>query len=290
MGTLYCVKCLNHSTTSGVDLSFHFAKKHSTTEPKDIQKNHQCVEDFLSFKSFQLHRLKNTGATRASEAKTFDILYIRGDVKDDTLQEELDTCKHSFIDSEMRHGDTEFLTLQWILCTRTWWLKSWIWCLLVSNVQNIWMLFLASFLKMWRLAVVVTKATRKRNTLMKQSELVATMEDLKENWEVGEQHWCFWILHETASKQKLDVFQTAECDVFLCTIQAKSCRLYKQCFSWSTHQKLFSHLFTFWKEHQKNLHQYFVSLQISESPIVFLLTGRVLINWNKRRFNFLVPT
>ena len=123
-GTLCYAKGSNFSTTCQTDLSFHIAKKHSTTELKNAQKCRPCGKDFHCFFSLRLHRQKFHGANSRSEAKIIEIKRILKDVDDRSLQEELKLCKNFLSTLGWRMGYTESLILQWVLLTRFCWIKS----------------------------------------------------------------------------------------------------------------------------------------------------------------------
>ena len=50
------------------------------------------------------HKRKEHGAQRGSGAQSVDVAQLMGDVYDNSLKEELETCKHFLVDSEMENG------------------------------------------------------------------------------------------------------------------------------------------------------------------------------------------
>ena len=101
-GTLYCPKYPNFSTKSGDDLTYHFAKQHSATGPSMTYKCKECHEEIPGF--YVLHHHKNTqhGTQIRFGASNIDVDDIVGDVDDQSLREELQSCRHLLVDSEIR--------------------------------------------------------------------------------------------------------------------------------------------------------------------------------------------
>ena len=116
---LYCTICPISSTRCQANLSFHMAKKHSTTETKNVQKCHPCGKDFPSFYVLRWHRQMSLGASSRSEAIGFDIRLLLGEVDDQSLQKELKICKHYLDDSEMENGRHRNFNFQWIFWVHT---------------------------------------------------------------------------------------------------------------------------------------------------------------------------
>ena len=81
-GTLYCTHCPNFSTLSLDDLNNHIAKQHSAKQHKNTQHGKQ-----IGF-----------------GASNIDVEDIVGDVDDQSLREELHSCKHFLVDSEIQKG------------------------------------------------------------------------------------------------------------------------------------------------------------------------------------------
>ena len=103
-GTLYCTQCPNFSTLSQDDLNYHIAKQHSVAGPSKTYKCKLCYAEFPG--SYALRQYKNTqhGTQIGLGASNIDVEDILGDVDDQSLREELQSCKHFLVDSEMQKG------------------------------------------------------------------------------------------------------------------------------------------------------------------------------------------
>ena len=103
-GTLYCPECPNFSARSREDLNYLIAKKHSAAGPKS---NHTCKEwsfEFPSFYSLRHHKqCYHTAETTSSEANA-DMQSIADAGDDKSLEEELESCRHLLVDSEIQKG------------------------------------------------------------------------------------------------------------------------------------------------------------------------------------------
>ena len=73
----------------------HLAKKHSKATARVICKCKKSDKNFYSFHFLQEHKLKEYGAHRGSRARKFDMTQLVGDSDDNSLKEELETCKQS---------------------------------------------------------------------------------------------------------------------------------------------------------------------------------------------------
>ena len=100
---MYCAKYSDSSTASLADLSFHIAKKYSSTESKKVDKCHPCSKKISSFYFLRLDRQKVHGEIEGSEAKSIDDRHILGHVDDDGFEEDLKTCKYFLLNSEMKN-------------------------------------------------------------------------------------------------------------------------------------------------------------------------------------------
>ena len=103
-GTLYCTQCPNFSTLSRDDLNYHVAKKHSVPRPTITNKCKLCHAEFPGF--YGLRQNKNTqhGTPFGFEANNIDVEDIVGDVDDQSLREEVESCTHVLTDTEMEIG------------------------------------------------------------------------------------------------------------------------------------------------------------------------------------------
>ena len=103
-GTLYCPKRPNFSTKSGDDINFHIAKKHSVRRPSIRYKCKLCHAEFTGFYALRQHKNTQHGTKIGFGANNIDVEDLVGDVDDQSLREELESCKHFLIDTEMENG------------------------------------------------------------------------------------------------------------------------------------------------------------------------------------------
>ena len=103
-GTLYCPKCPNFSTKSRDDLNYHFAKKHSVPRPSITYKCKLCHAEFPCFYALRQHKNTQHGTQIGFGANNIDVKDIVGDIDDQILREELESCKHFLTDTEMENG------------------------------------------------------------------------------------------------------------------------------------------------------------------------------------------
>ena len=99
--TFYCSQCPNFSTLYPDDLKYHVAKKHSNPRPSITYKCKLCHAEFPGF--FASRQNKNTqhGTQIGFGASNIDVEDIVGDVDDQSLREELESCKHFLTDTEI---------------------------------------------------------------------------------------------------------------------------------------------------------------------------------------------
>ena len=114
VGTLYSTQCPTFSTKSQNDLNYHIAKKHSAPKHDIAFKCKLCYQEFPGF--YALRQDKNTqhGTQVGFGASNIDVEDIVGDVDDQSLREELESCKHFLTDTEMetaRHKVFNFAML-----------------------------------------------------------------------------------------------------------------------------------------------------------------------------------
>ena len=104
-GTLFCPKCPNFSTKSRDGLNYHIAKQHSAAKPSKTYKCKLCHAEFLGFYT-RLRQHKNTqnGTQIRFGASNIDVEDIVGDVDDQSLREELQSCRVFLVDSEKQKG------------------------------------------------------------------------------------------------------------------------------------------------------------------------------------------
>ena len=103
-GTLYCPKCLNFSTKSRDDVIYHIAKQHSAAGASKTYNCNLCHAEFPGFYALRQHRNTQHGKQIGFGASNIDVEDIVGDVDDQSLREELQSCRHFLVDSEMQKG------------------------------------------------------------------------------------------------------------------------------------------------------------------------------------------
>ena len=103
-GTLYCTQCSNCSTLSQDDLNYHVAKKHSVPRPSITYKCKLCHAEFPGFYALRQHKNTQHGTQIGFGASNIDVEVIVGDVDDQILREDLESCKHFLTDTEMGNG------------------------------------------------------------------------------------------------------------------------------------------------------------------------------------------
>ena len=104
VGTLYCTHCSNFSTKSQNDLNYHIAKKHSAPKPDITFKCKLCFQEFPGFYALRQHRNTQHGMQIGSGTRDVDVEHIVGDVEDHSLREELRSCQHFLVDSELERA------------------------------------------------------------------------------------------------------------------------------------------------------------------------------------------
>ena len=103
-GKLYCTQCPNFSTLSQDDLIHHIAKKHSAPRPSITYKCKLRHAKFHGFYALGQHKKIQHGTQLGFAANNVDVEDIVGDVDDQSLREELESCKHFLTDTEMENG------------------------------------------------------------------------------------------------------------------------------------------------------------------------------------------
>ena len=103
-GTLYCTQCPNFSTKSRDALNYHIAKQHSAAGPSKTYKCTLCRSEFPGFYALRQHKNTQHGKQIGFGASNFDVDFIVGDVDDQSLREELQSCRHFLVDSEIQKG------------------------------------------------------------------------------------------------------------------------------------------------------------------------------------------
>ena len=86
------------------DLNYHIAKKHSAPKNDITFMCKVCFQEFPGFYALRQH--KNTQHTMqiGSRTRDVDVEHIVGDVEDHSLREELRSCQHFLVDSEIERA------------------------------------------------------------------------------------------------------------------------------------------------------------------------------------------
>ena len=100
VGTLYCTQCPNFSSKSQIDLNYHNAKKQSAPKLDVTFKCRLCCQEFPEL--YVLRQYRNTQhGTQIGSERDVDVEHIVEDVEDHILREELRSCQHFLVDSEL---------------------------------------------------------------------------------------------------------------------------------------------------------------------------------------------
>ena len=102
---MYCPKFPNFSTKTRDDLNYHIAKQHNVAGPSITYKCKLCHAEFPGFYALRQHKNTQHGTQIGFGASNIDVEDIVGDVDDQSLREELQSCKHFLVDSEYKNGD-----------------------------------------------------------------------------------------------------------------------------------------------------------------------------------------
>ena len=110
-GTLYCPKCSNFFTKSKDDLNYPIAKKHSLPRPSITYKGKLCHGGSTGFYALLQHKNTQQRTQIGFGANKIDVEDIPGVVEDipgvvddQSLREELESCKQFLTDTEMENG------------------------------------------------------------------------------------------------------------------------------------------------------------------------------------------
>ena len=98
-GALYCTQCPNFFTKSRDDLKYHIAKQHNAAGPSKTYKCILCHADFPGFYALRQHKNTQQGTQIWFGASNIDVEDIVGNVDDQSLREELQSCRHFLVDS-----------------------------------------------------------------------------------------------------------------------------------------------------------------------------------------------
>ena len=100
-GALYCPKCPNFSTKSRDDFNYHNAKQHSAAGPSKTYKCNLCHAELPGFYALRQHKNTQHGKQIGFGANNIDVEDLVGDVDDQSLKEELQSCRQFLVDSEI---------------------------------------------------------------------------------------------------------------------------------------------------------------------------------------------
>ena len=104
-GALYCPKCTNFFTKSRDDLNCRIAKQQSAAGPSITYKCKLCHAEFPGFHALRQHKNTQHGTQIGFGASNIDVEDIVVDVDDQSLREQLQSCRHFLVDSEIQKGD-----------------------------------------------------------------------------------------------------------------------------------------------------------------------------------------
>ena len=100
----YCTHCPNFSTKSQNDLNYHIARKHSAPNPEVTFKCKLCYQEFPGFYALRQHRNTQHTMQIGSGTRDVDVEHIAAGVDDHKLREELRSCQHFLVDSELERA------------------------------------------------------------------------------------------------------------------------------------------------------------------------------------------
>ena len=103
-GTLYYTQCPNFSSLSQDDLNYYIAKQHSVAGPSKTYTCKLCHAEYPGFCALRQHKNTQHGTQIDFGASNIDVEDIVGDADDQSLREELQSCRHFLVDSEIQKG------------------------------------------------------------------------------------------------------------------------------------------------------------------------------------------
>ena len=86
------------------DLNYHIVKQHSAAGPSKTYKCNLCHAEFPGFFALRQHKNTQHGKQIGFGASNIDVEDIVGDVNDQSLRVELQSCRHFLVDSEIQKG------------------------------------------------------------------------------------------------------------------------------------------------------------------------------------------
>ena len=103
-GTETCLQCPNFYCQTQKELNHHIGTKHAVSYPDGRTKCSSCEKEFPGYNSLQKHKKSEHGKrSRIQDVKVDLDLFISAH-RDQGLREELTTCKHFLVDSELVRG------------------------------------------------------------------------------------------------------------------------------------------------------------------------------------------
>ena len=103
-GTLYFTQCPNFLSLSQDDLKYHIANQQCVAGPSKKYKCKLTHAEFPGFYVLRQHKNTQHGTQTGFGASNIDLEDIVGDVDDQSLREELQSCRHFLVDSEIQKG------------------------------------------------------------------------------------------------------------------------------------------------------------------------------------------
>ena len=103
-GTLYCTHCPKFSTKSQNDLIYQIAKKHSAPKSDVTFKCKLCYQEFPGFYALHQHSNNQHGMQIGSRIGNLDVEHIVGDIEDHRFREELRSCQHFLVGSDLERA------------------------------------------------------------------------------------------------------------------------------------------------------------------------------------------
>ena len=91
-------------TKSRDDLNYHIAKQHNTAGPSITYNCKLCHAEFPGFYALRQHKNTQHGTQNRFGASNIDVEDVVGDVDDQSLREELQSCRHFLVHSEIQKG------------------------------------------------------------------------------------------------------------------------------------------------------------------------------------------
>ena len=101
---MYCTQGPNFASKTQTYLNHHIPKKLSAPKPDVTFKCKLCYQEFPGFYALRQHRNTQRGMQIGLETRNVGMEHIAGDVEDHRLREELRSCQHFLVDSELERA------------------------------------------------------------------------------------------------------------------------------------------------------------------------------------------